>query len=74
MLVTCLQGLTFINARDILNKISFPFECHQYRIELIENSESGQNPERYRHCMRGGTACDESQPLGAILRRQCGDL
>ena len=23
---------------------------------LVENSESGQNPERYRHCMRGGYA------------------
>ena len=31
---------------------------------LAENSESGQNPERYRHCMRGGTARDESQSLG----------
>ena len=33
-------------------------------LELAENSESGQNPERYRHCMRGGTARDESPPLG----------
>lgn len=30
----------------------------------MENSESGWNPERYRHCMRGGTAYDESQSLG----------
>ena len=29
-----------------------------------ENSESGENPERYRHCMRGGTAHDESRSLG----------
>ena len=39
-------------------------ECHQFRIELMENSESGWNPERYRHCMRGGTAHDESRSLG----------
>ena len=30
----------------------------------MENSESGWNPERYRHCMRGGTAHDESRSLG----------
>ena len=35
-----------------------------FALEPAENSESGQNPERYRHCMRGGTARDESQPLG----------
>ena len=29
-----------------------------------ENSESGENPGRYRHCKRGGAAQDESQPLG----------
>ena len=39
-------------------------ECHQFRIVLMENSESGWNPERYRHCMRGGTAHDESRSLG----------
>ena len=44
------------------------------RLELAENSESGQNPERYRHCMRGGAARDESQSLGFFLRRQCGRL
>ena len=43
-------------------------------LKLAENSESGQNPERYRHCMRGGTARDESQSLGFFLRRQCGRL
>ena len=35
-----------------------------FALRLAENSESGQNPERYRHCMRGGTARDESPPLG----------
>ena len=40
-------------------------------LEPAENSESGQNPERYRHCMRGGAARDESQSLGFFLRRQC---
>lgn len=30
----------------------------------MENSESGWNPERYRHCMRGGAAHDESRSLG----------
>ena len=35
-----------------------------FALKLAENSESGQNPERYRHCMRGGTARDESQSLG----------
>lgn len=49
-------------------------ECHQFRIVLMENSESGWNPERYRHCMRGGTAHDESQSLGVVLRRLCGML
>ena len=43
-----------------------------FALKLAENSESGQNPERYRHCMRGGAARDESQSLGFILRRQCG--
>ena len=43
-----------------------------FALEPAENSESGQNPERYRHCMRGGAARDESQSLGFILRRQCG--
>ena len=41
--------------------------------KYVKNSESGQNPERYRHCMHGGTAWDESQSLGTILRRQCRD-
>ena len=45
-----------------------------FALKLAENSESGQNPERYRHCMRGGTARDESQSLGFFLRRQCGRL
>ena len=40
----------------------------------MENSEPGENPGRYRRCMRGGTARDESQSLGVILRRQCGEL
>ena len=35
-----------------------------FALKLAENSESGQNPERYRHCMRGGAARDESQSLG----------
>ena len=39
-------------------------ECHRFCIELMENRESGWNPERYRHCMRGGTAHDESRSLG----------
>ena len=43
-------------------------------LEPAENSESGQNPERYRHCMRGGAAQDESQSLGVFPRRQCGRL
>ena len=45
-----------------------------FALEPTENSESGQNPERYRHCMRGGAARDESQSLGFFLRRQCGRL
>ena len=45
-----------------------------FALKLAENSESGQNPERYRHCMRGGAARDESQSLGFFLRRQCGRL
>ena len=43
-------------------------------LEPAENSESGQNPGRYRHCMRGGAAQGESQSLGFFLRRQCGRL
>ena len=34
-----------------------------------ENRESGQIPERYRHCMRGGFAQDESRSLRETLRR-----
>ena len=47
-----------------------------------ENSESGVNPERYRHCMREGPAHDESRPLGSfpekavrrLVIRKSGDL
>ncbi len=64
------------------------FKCHVFCVDTelggmsqfkamkrkyVKNSESGQNPERYRHCMHGGTAWDESQSLGTILRRQCRD-
>lgn len=37
---------------------------------LVENSESGENPERYRHCMRGGRPHDESRPLGELSLRR----
>ena len=43
---------------------NIPFKCRQIRSGLVENSVAGENPVRYRHCMRGGTARDESQPLG----------
>ena len=47
-----------------------------------ENSESGANPERYRHCMRVGTSQGESRSLGVPpekavtlpMRRKSGDL
>lgn len=35
----------------------------QTRKGWAENRESGANPERYRHCKRGGRVQDESQPL-----------
>ena len=31
-------------------------ECHRFCIELMENRESGWNPERYRHCKCGSSA------------------
>ena len=31
---------------------------------LQENRKPGENPGRYRRCMRGGTTLDESQSLG----------
>lgn len=37
------------------------------RMGLTENRESGENPERNRHCMRGGSAQDESRSLGFAL-------
>ena len=49
---------------------------------VVENSESGVIPERYRHCMRVGTSQGESRSLGKFsekavtccLRRKSGDL
>ena len=41
--------------------------------KYVKNSESGQNPERYRHCMHGGAAWDEvshwNNPEKAMQRR-----
>lgn len=49
--------------------------------ESKENSESGVNPERYRHCERGGPARDESRSLEKSekavwvpKKRESGDL
>ena len=46
-----------------------------------ENRKSGDNPERYRHCMCEGDAQDESRPLKKfekvlhlLLIRKSGDL
>ena len=40
-----------------------PVVVMQY-FSLLFKRESGWNPERYRHCMRRGTAHDESRSLG----------
>lgn len=46
----------------------------------MENRESGVNPERYRHCERGGCVHDENQPQiiseGRMqpMKRESGDL
>lgn len=45
------------------------FECCCSCGGWAENRKSGESPERYRHCMRGGCTEDESQSLGVILRR-----
>ena len=39
----------------------------------VENSESGQNPERYRHCMRGGLTMTKVGHW-SNLRRLCESL
>ncbi len=44
--------------------IHIMFACRQLRKMLTENRESGQKPERYRHCMRRCRMQGESQPLG----------
>ena len=57
-------------------------KCPWERRQLLrENSEPGGNPGRYRHCMRGEAAQDESRPLdffregcGAFRMRKSGDL
>ena len=67
--------LTNLFSGRIIHTISYAVQVPPgLPLEPAENSESGQNPERYRHCMRGGTARDESQSLGFFLRRQCGRL
>lgn len=38
---------------------------------IRENRESCENHGRYRHCMEGGAALDESRSLGIFLRRPC---
>ena len=45
-------------------KIHKRLSAVELRWDSMENSESGVNPERYRHCMRGGPAHDESRSLG----------
>ena len=42
-----------------------------YRLPEQENRKSGENPERYRHCICGGFTRGESRSLGEILRRLC---
>lgn len=37
-----------------------------------ENRESGENPERYRHCKRGGAILGESRSLSVWMRRLYG--
>ena len=47
-----------------------------------EDSESGENPERYRHCKRGGTRTRRKSVIGrnpekavrALMMRKSGDL
>lgn len=74
-------SLTICAARSMLlsNRI-----CIRVRIgafgPLCENREPGVNPGRYRHCICGARASDESRPLGnregfaRALRHKSGDL
>lgn len=49
-------------------------KCPCHRMEAGENREPGENPGRYRRCMRGGAGRDESRSLGFFLRRLPGCL
>ena len=39
-----------------------------------ENRKTGENPVRYRHCMRGGTTQGESQSLGVFPEKAVWEL
>ncbi len=60
----CRQGVDYGRIWEYDKTNWIMFECRWYRMDSAENSESGQNPERYRHCMRGGRTHDESRSLG----------
>lgn len=66
------KGLTsFLSHVTIFNEIA---KCPCHRMEAGENREPGENPGRYRRCMRGGAGRDESRSLGLLLRRLPGCL
>ena len=48
----------------IMTAVEQRLSAVRMRLGLAENRESGENPERNRHCMRGGSAQDESRSLG----------
>lgn len=48
----------------IITAVEQRLSAVRMRLGLAENRESGENPERNRHCMRGGSAQDESRSLG----------
>ncbi len=71
--------LTKLGRRDIIVKNLYKAECRALRD--AENRESGANPERYRHCMRGGRAQGASPAIGetregvrGLGMRKSGDL
>ena len=58
----------------IYTKVNNSFSAPGAEWALGENRESGENPERYRHCKHGGLSQLRKRVIGFALRRPAGGL
>ena len=49
----------------------YQFQCSRAGWAWGENRESGETPERYRHCERGGPGRRRKPAIGSVPRRHC---